>query len=128
MVDPDDREEADMMRIRLMAVVAAAALALAACGGEDAEGGGGEGGGAGTLSMIDNEFDPASLTVSAGDSLEVSNDGANPHNISIEGTDIDEDVDPGQSTSVMIDAEPGEYTMFCEFHRSGGMEGTVTVQ
>jgi manganese oxidase len=116
-----------MVRIRLMAVAAAAALALAGCGGEDAAGGGGEGSG-GTLSMIDNQFDPASLTVGAGDSLEVSNDGANPHNITIESTDIDEDVEPGQSTSVMIDAEPGEYTMFCEFHRSGGMEGTVTVQ
>jgi plastocyanin len=123
MVDTDDRGEADMVRIGLMAVAVAAALALAACGGEDAGGGGG-----GTLSMIDNEFDPASLTVSAGDSLEVSNDGANPHNITIEGTDIDEDVEPGQSTSVTIDADPGEYTMFCEFHRSGGMEGTVTVQ
>jgi plastocyanin len=123
MVDTDDRGEADMVRIGLMAVAVAAALALAACGGEDAGGGGG-----GTLSMIDNEFDPASLTVSAGDSLEVSNDGANLHNITIEGTDIDEDVEPGQSTSVTIDADPGEYTMFCEFHRSGGMEGTVTVQ
>jgi plastocyanin len=128
MVDPDDRGEADMVRIGLTAVAVAAALALAACGGEDAEGGGSEGGGAGTLSMMDNEFDPASLTVIAGDSVEVSNDGANPHNITIEGTDIDEDVDPGQSTSVTIDADPGEYTMFCEFHRSGGMEGTVTVQ
>lgn len=118
-----------MVRIGRMAVAVAAALALAACGGENAEGGGGEGGGGGgTLSMIDNEFDPASLTVGAGDSLEVSNDGANPHNITIEGTDVDEDVDPGQSTSVTIDAEAGEYTMFCEFHRSGGMEGTVTVQ
>ena len=117
-----------MVRIGLTAVAVAAALALAACGGEDAEGGGSEGGGAGTLSMMDNEFDPASLTVIAGDSVEVSNDGANPHNITIEGTDIDEDVDPGQSTSVTIDADPGEYTMFCEFHRSGGMEGTVTVQ
>jgi plastocyanin len=127
MVDTDDRGEADMVRIGLMAVAVAAALTLGACGGEEAEGGGG-GGAGGTLSMIDNEFDPASLTVSAGDSVKVSNDGANPHNITIEGTDIDENVDPGQSTTVTIDAEPGEYTMFCEFHRSGGMEGTVTVQ
>jgi plastocyanin len=128
-VDPDDREEADMVRIGLMAVAVATALALAACGEDAGGGGGGDGGTAGgTLSMIDNEFDPASLTVGAGDSVEVSNDGANPHNITIEGTDIDEDVDPGGSTSVTIDAEPGEYTMFCEFHRSGGMEGTVTVE
>jgi plastocyanin len=112
-----------------IAVVIGAALVLAACGGDDGNGGGGgDGGAAGSLSMVDNAFEPADLTVAAGSSLDVSNDGQAAHNITIEGTDIDEDVEPGQSTSVMIDAEPGEYTMFCEFHRSGGMEGTVTVQ
>jgi plastocyanin len=116
-----------MGRITLTAVAVAAAFVLAACGGEDAGGDGGQTGGGG-LSMVDNSFEPASLTVGAGDTLDVSNDGANPHNITIEGTNVDEDVDPGQSTSITVDAEPGEYTMFCEFHRSGGMEGTVTVQ
>jgi plastocyanin len=119
-----------MRYVARTAVVVGAALVLAACGGDDGNGGGGGGGGgtATSLSMVDNAFEPADLTVAAGSSLEVSNDGQAPHNITIEGTDIDEDVDPGQSTSITIDAEAGEYTMFCEFHRAAGMEGTVTVQ
>jgi plastocyanin len=104
-----------------------AALTLAACGGGGEGGGGGGGEGTG-LSMVDNAFQPADLTVSAGDTVEVSNDGQAEHNITIEGTDVDEDVDPGGSISITVDADPGEYTMFCKYHRAGGMEGTVTVQ
>jgi plastocyanin len=116
------------------AVAVVAALTLAACnGGDDAGGGGGGGGdggggGATTLSLVDNAFEPADLTVSSGATLEVSNDGENPHTVTIEGTDIDEEVESGQSTSITIDAEAGEYTMICRFHESVGMEGTVTVQ
>jgi len=108
-------------------VLVGALLTLAACGGGDGNGGGGGDAGA-SLSMVENVFEPASLTVEAGSALSVSNDGEAIHNITIEGTSIDEDVEAGQSTSVTIDAEPGEYTMFCEFHREAGMEGTVTVR
>ncbi|MGH2663439.1 MAG: cupredoxin domain-containing protein [Actinomycetota bacterium] len=109
------------------AVLIGAVLALAACGGSEDTGGGGGGGGT-SLSMVDNAFEPVDLTVSAGTSLDVSNDGENLHNITIEGTDIDQDVEAGQSAGVAIDAEAGEYTMFCEYHRGAGMEGTITVQ
>jgi plastocyanin len=108
-----------------IALAVVTALTLAACGGD--EGGGGGGGGTG-LSMVDNAFQPADLTVSAGGTVEVSNDGQAEHNITIEGTDVDEDVAPGDSTSITVAAEPGDYVMFCEYHRAGGMEGTVTVQ
>jgi plastocyanin len=118
------------MRKRAWAPLAVAALvsvgALAACGGDGGEAGGG--GEATTLSMVDNAFEPADLTVASGATLDVSNDGQAEHNLTIEGTDIDEDVDPGDSTSITVEAEPGEYTMFCEYHRGAGMEGTVTVQ
>ena len=119
-----------MRHVSRIAVLIAIGLTLAACGGgEDTGGGGGGGGGSATsLSMVDNAFEPADLTVAAGADLEVSNDGEALHNITIEGTEIDEDVEVGQSSSITVDAEPGEYTMFCEYHRSAGMEGTVTVQ
>jgi plastocyanin len=117
-----------MRYVARTAVLIGAALVLAACGGDDGGGGGGGGEAAGTLSMVDNAFEPADLTVAAGSSLDVSNDGQAPHNITIEGTDVDEDVDPGQSTSITVDAEAGEYTMFCEFHRAAGMEGTITIE
>jgi plastocyanin len=124
-------KEVGMRHVSRIAVLIATALTLAACGGGEDTGGGGGGGGGGSatsLSMVDNAFEPADLTVAAGADLEVSNDGEALHNITIEGTDIDEDVEAGQSSSITVDAEPGEYTMFCEYHRSAGMEGTVTVQ
>jgi plastocyanin len=117
-------------------IALAAALLLASCGG-DGNGGGGEGKGAGgdgdtgggnTLSMVDNAFQPSSLTVAAGSDLELTNDGQTIHNLSIEGTDLSEDLEAGQSTTVTIDLEPGDHTMFCEYHRSIGMEGVITVQ
>ena len=108
-------------------VLVGALLALAACGGGDGNGGGG-GDTEASLPMVENAFDPADLTVAAGAELSVSNDGEAVHNITIEGTSIDEDVEAGQSTTITIDAEAGEYAMFCEFHREAGMEGTVTVQ
>ena len=120
-----------MKKGMLVATVVAAALALAACGGGD------EGGGAATdtseeaatasLSMVDNAFEPADFSVTSGATVEVSNDGQAPHNITVEGAGIDEDVEAGQSTSVTFDLEPGDYTMFCEYHREAGMEGTLTV-
>jgi plastocyanin len=113
-------------------VAVMAALTLAACngGGETTGGGGGGvgGGGATSLSLVDNEFEPADLTVSSGATVEVSNDGENPHTVTIEEAGIDEEVEPGQSTTITIDAEAGDYTMICRFHESVGMEGTVTVQ
>ena len=116
----------------LVATVAAAGLALAACGGggEGGDGGGGasnEDIGATSVRMIDNGFDPSTLSVASGATVDVINDGSAPHNITVEGQAIDEDVEAGQSTSVTFDLEPGEYTMFCEFHREAGMEGTLTV-
>ena len=121
------------MRNRLLQVpvVLGAALILGACGGGGAGDGGETGGGeaaATSLSMVDNAFEPSTLTVASGSELQLTNDGQAPHNLTIEGTEIDEDVQAGQSGSVTIDAEPGEYTMFCEYHLEAGMEGTVTIE
>ena len=116
-----------MRYVARTAVLIGALLVLTACAGGDDTGGGGDETGE-SLSMVENAFEPADLTVAAGTALTVSNDGEAIHNITIEGTSIDEDVDAGQSTDITIDAEPGEYAMFCEFHREAGMEGTVTVR
>lgn len=117
----------DMRRVWRFATVAGAAMLLAACGG-NGDGGGTEGGGPTTVTTIDNAFQPSSLTIAAGSELELVNDGQAEHNLSIEGTDVSDDVEPGASTTVSLDVEAGDYTMFCKYHRSAGMKGTITVQ
>ena len=121
-----------MQRSLMLAPALVAALFLGACGGGDeggttTGGGGGETAGGSTLSLVDNEFVPSDLAVASGDSVEVTNDGQAPHTVTIEGEGIDEELESGTSTTVTFDLEPGEYVMFCEFHRDAGMEGTLTV-
>jgi plastocyanin len=112
-----------MTSIVRFAGVLATAVVLAACGG----GGDGDGGGGG-LTMVDNAFQPDALTVSSGDSVEVTNDGEALHNITITEADIDEDVEAGQSTTITVELDPGEYELFCEYHEAQGMTGTLTVE
>lgn len=114
---------------RIVAVVGTA-LVLGACGGGDTGdgGGAGDGGAAGatSLTMIDNEFQPADLTVASGTELELTNDGESPHTFTVDG--IDQQVEAGQSSSVTVDLEPGEYDFVCTFHEADGMTGTLTVE
>ena len=103
----------------------------AACGGGGETGGETgeetEGGGApGEVNMVDNAFQPSTITAEAGSSLTVMNTGQAPHTFTVEGGEIDEEVEPGAETQVTIDLEAGEYPVVCEFHPE--MTGTLTVQ
>jgi len=54
-----------------------------------------------------------------------------PHDFYIDELGIETElVDPGASTTVTINAEPGTYMYYCSVtgHRQGGMEGTLTVE
>jgi plastocyanin len=121
------------MRTRVTGILIAGAL-LAACSA-DAKGGeaaAGDGGGSaaetiGTIAMRDDVFVPSEATIDAGD-VELVNEGESAHNFTVEGEGIDVDVDPGTTTTQSIDLAAGTYTMFCEFHRSNGMEGKLTVE
>jgi plastocyanin len=140
------------MRIRplltLLLALAALALFAAGCGGDDddettpavttpeaATGATGDqaagGGGATSVSMTEFEFDPSDLTVSDGDTIEVTNDGELPHNLTVEGAAIaTEDIEPGASEELTISATPGEFEFVCTIgdHAAQGMEGTLTVE
>jgi plastocyanin len=72
--------------------------------------------------------------VSAGSvTIEVSNDGSVTHDLVVErdGEDVDgtDSLAPGESASLTVDLEPGEYVFYCSIanHRASGMEVTVTV-
>jgi plastocyanin len=82
-----------------------------------------------TLVLKDNVFEPADFTVAAGSQITLMNEGAALHNFSVEGQDVDKDVQPGETETedVIEGLAPGTYTMFCKYHRSIGMEGTLTI-
>jgi plastocyanin len=83
-----------------------------------------------TIRLVDDEFAPACLTVLGGQGLKLANRGANLHNFSVEGSDVDIDIPPGETipTEAIGGAVPsGTHAFFCEYHRSQGMEGELTI-
>lgn len=129
-----------------LAVLAAVVLTAAACGGgggdssgkaEATTGASGSGGGA-TLELVADpngafKFDKTSLDASAGKvTIDLTNDSSVPHNVTIEGSGIDEvatDTVTGDSASVSVDLPAGTYEYYCSVdgHKDAGMKGTLTV-
>jgi plastocyanin len=109
---------------KLFSIAGMLLLPLAACGG-----GGDDGGAAGasTVTMRDNTFVPTDPVIAAGD-VELVNEGGSPHTFTVEGENVDVEVEAGQTVTEAVDLAPGTYTLFCKFHRSQGMEGTLTVE
>lgn len=109
-------------------ISAAGMILLAACGGGGDDTGSPDGGDApSTVTLRDNAFAPADPAITAG-AVELVNEGESPHTFTIEGEDVDVEVDAGQTTTVTVDLPAGTYTLFCTFHRGQGMEGTLTVE
>jgi plastocyanin len=101
-------------------------------GGGYGNGGGGEdrGGGmaAATVTQANYRFTPSKFTVASGDTLKVTNSTpSTAHTFTIDGQDVDVNVDPSSSQDVTLDLQPGTYDFYCRYHRSQGMTGTLTV-
>jgi plastocyanin len=78
----------------------------------------------------DFSFDPACLIMLGGQGLILRNRGSVAHNLTVQGTDVDLDLDPGginRTEAIGGVVAPGTYTFFCKFHRAQGMEGEITV-
>ncbi len=94
-----------------------------------AEGGGG--GGPVAVSLTEFAIAPAPITVSAGGSIAVTNDGSTTHDLTVEGQDLaTPTLDAGGTAALDVGAlAPGTYTVFCSIpgHREAGMESSVTV-
>ena len=81
-------------------------------------------------------FQPAKVTIKAGDTIKWVNNKLAPHNVVFDSAKV-KNADkishkgllysPGESFEITFD-EPGEYPYYCEPHRGAGMAGTVTVQ
>ena len=139
--------------MRILTILACAALlVVAGCGDDDEEtagpatqattpaatdtGGDTTGGAPATVELTATEFafDPSDPQVDQAGPVEFTmvNEGQAPHAVEIEGQGIEEEsetVQGGQTATLTVDLEPGEYVMYCPVgdHREQGMEGTVTV-
>ena len=76
-------------------------------------------------------FEPAELTIPANTDVTVAlpNNGAAPHNFSIDELGIDVDIAPGATEETVINAPAGEYEFYCAVpgHKEAGMVGTLIV-
>jgi len=83
-----------------------------------------------TVTAVNYRFDPADITVSSGDVIEVRDTNPQtPHTFTVEGTDVDVEIAPQGSGTVTIDLDPGTYDVICRFHAaSQGMTAKLTVE
>ena len=79
------------------------------------------------IELSQEEFTAGSVTI------EVTNDGSASHDLVVErdGSDVGgtEMIGPGESATLTVELEPGEYVFYCSVgnHRAMGMEVAVTV-
>jgi len=111
------------VRLWSLIVVIVLAVGAVACGG-------GETAAQPDLRIVDFSFQPAELTVAAGEEVAwtVTNDDSTPHNLTAEGLGIDVDVDGGAGVDAQFTTgEPGDFPFFCAFHPEQ-MTGRITVE
>jgi len=99
-------------------------------GANDGSGSGDESDNEGDVEMAltaDNfAFSPTAIEVKSGDEIYIENANAEtPHTFTIDGTDVDVELTPGEVSEATIDLDPGTYDFHCRFHAS--MTGTITV-
>ena len=86
-------------------------------------------------------YEPATLTVSKGDTVTWENNKMAPHNVIFDSNNVPGGkavadklsnskltFSPGESYSSTFDVEPGEYTYYCAPHRGAGMMGKIIVK
>lgn len=124
-----------MARAARWGLVLVLAAALGACGGDDggaAGNGGTTGGGGGTtlqVTAVDNSFEPSSLQAPAGAevTVELTNDGSNPHTFTIDDPAVDTgSVEGGGSATVSFTMPDQEVTFYCKIHGQAVMSGTIS--
>jgi plastocyanin len=81
-----------------------------------------------SVSAGDYFFAPPSITIQVGGTVTWSNDGQTAHTVTANGGSFDSgNLDPGQSFGHTF-TQPGTFAYYCQYHRSLGQKGTVTVQ
>ncbi|MBI2906851.1 MAG: cupredoxin domain-containing protein [Chloroflexi bacterium] len=81
-----------------------------------------------SVSLVDNRMEPQNLTVTVGTRVTWTNNGALPHTVTSDtGLFNSGTLTAGQTFSYTFNAA-GAFPYNCNFHRAGGMVGTITVQ
>jgi plastocyanin len=80
-----------------------------------------------TVELLDDRFQPTTLTIAAGTTVTFVNKGANWHNVSaVDGSFTSALIAPGDSFTYTF-TTPGDYRYLCRQHARHGMIGTITV-
>lgn len=83
------------------------------------------------IAMAGFAFEPSCAIVSTDQGLNLPNQDEVPHTFTLEGTEVDQEVAPGEqdrTEAIGGIVEPGTYSLFCRFHRDGGMVGELRVE
>jgi uncharacterized cupredoxin-like copper-binding protein len=137
----DNRVEAGVRRLLILATAALLVIVPAGCGSEDNESSSDTSSGTTSageqsveLSASEYAFDPSKISIDSSGKVtfRVSNDGQQTHALEVEGNGIEEeteDISPGHSGTLTVDLKAGEYEFYCPIdgHRDQGMEGTLVV-
>lgn len=82
------------------------------------------------IAMKDFSFDPKDVTVAkSAVAIKLSNTGSARHTFTVDNPKVDQEVEPGKETEVLVAmGSQTEFTFYCRFHRAGGMQGKVTLK
>ncbi len=127
--------EHDVTRVPVVSDAAAQATRDAASGATPEAGaaGGTAAAAADTVEVVSHDisFEPKDVTIPANTDVKfvLPNEGAAAHNFSIDALNISEDLAPGETKEIVINAPAGTYEFYCNVpgHKEAGMVGTLTV-
>jgi plastocyanin len=122
-----------LRKLLVVSAVLTVAAFMVACGGDDDDDSGGSSGGGGgaiSVSMVDFGYEPRTITVRANQpvTIDLENDGAQPHTFTINGVVDSQRVEGGQSKELSFTpSQAGTFTFLCTIHGQASMSGTLTV-